>query len=175
MPTSTGFKGCANNLRDTGGDNNGYQTNPGNACAQDGLLASDGNSGTSTSTLCSNTGKDRHLFWGYAFGMPASVGSVDGITVRARMGTSSAAGVYGICVELSWDGGGTWTTARQVIFGTMAQTTYTIGGAADTWGRSWDAPSLDTSKFRVRITDVSSNTSRRFDLDYLGVSVNFTP
>ena len=73
VPTSTGLKGCANNLADTGGDNNGYNTNPGNACAQDGLFASDGNSGTNASTLCSNTGKDRHRFWGYAFGMPASV------------------------------------------------------------------------------------------------------
>ena len=175
VPTSTGLKGCANNLTDTGGDNNGYQTNPGNACAQDGLVASDGNSGTNTSTLCSNTGKDRHRFWGYAFGMPASVSSVDGITVQARMGTSSATGTYGICVELSWDGGTTWTAARQVLFSTRVQTTYTIGGAADTWGRSWTAGNLGTGSFRVRITDVSSNTTRRFDLDYLGVSVNYTP
>jgi hypothetical protein len=175
VPTNTGLKGCANNQADTGGDNNGYQTNPGNACAQDGVFASDGNSGTTTSTLCSNTGKDRHRFWGYALGMPASVASVNGITVQARAGTSSATGTYGICIELSWDGGSTWTAARRVLFSTSAQTNYTFGGAADTWGRSWTAANLGTGSFRVRITDVSSNTSRRFDLDYLGVSVNYTP
>ena len=107
--------------------------------------------------------------------MPASVSSVEGITVQARMGTSSATGTYGICVELSWDGGTTWTAARQVLFSTRVQTTYTIGGVADTWGRSWTAGNLATGSFRVRITDVSSNTTRRFDLDYLGVSVNYTP
>ena len=107
--------------------------------------------------------------------MPASVSSVEGITVQARMGTSSSTGTYGICVELSWDGGTTWTTARRVLFSTRVQTTYTIGGAADTWGRSWTAANLDTGSFRVRITDVSSNTTRRFDLDYLGVSVDYTP
>ena len=36
-------------------------------------------------------------------------------------------------------------------------------------------PTCGTGSFRVRITDVSSNTGRRFDLDYLGVSVNYTP
>ena len=53
--------------------------------------------------------------------------------------------------------------------------TYIIGGAADAWGRSWTTASLGTGSFRVRITDVSSTTGRRFDPDYLGVAVNYAP
>jgi hypothetical protein len=174
-PTSTGFKDCVNTQAESGGDGNGYQTNPSRACLQDGLVAQDPNSGNTTSNLCLNVGKDRHRFWGYAFGLPASVSSIDGITVNARMGTNTTSGTYGACVQLSWDGGTTWTTHKPITFTTNAMTTYTFGGAADAWGRAWTVSNLDASNFRVRIIDVATVTNKRFDLDWIGVSVDYTP
>jgi len=174
-PTSTGFKNCASNAADTGGDGNGYETTPANGCVQDGSYAQDANSGTGLSNLCLDAGNDRHRYWGYVLGLPASVASIDGITVQARMGTNNATGTYGACVQLSWDGGGTWTTHQPMTFLTNAQTTYTFGGAADTWGRTWTPGNLDTTMFRVRIIDVATVANKRFDLDWLGVSVNYTP
>ena len=46
------------------GDNNGFQTSPTNAYASDGLFAVDTNSGTNTNTSCTNSGKDKHLYYG---------------------------------------------------------------------------------------------------------------
>ena len=44
------------------GDNNGFQTNPANANANDSVFAVDTNSGTATSTSCTNNGKDKHSY-----------------------------------------------------------------------------------------------------------------
>lgn len=176
--TSTGYKGCANNQAETtgSGDNNGYETTPGNACAPDGAVAVDLNSGTNTSTACDSTGKDRHRFWGYTFGMPASVTSVNGITVRLDARMDSTTGTNMMCVQLSWDGGATWTTAQTVNITSTTIATYTLGGAADVWGHApWALSELGSSTFRVRITNVSNNNNRDFRLDYLGVQVHYTP
>lgn len=174
-PTSTGLKDCTTNAPDTGGDGNGYQTAPANGCVQDGNLASDPNSGTSTSNLCLDAGKDRHRYWGYAFGLPASVTSIDGITVRARMSTNNATGTYGACIQLSWDGGASWTTHQPFTFTTNAITNYTFGGATDTWGRTWVPGNFSTSNFRVRIINVATVANKTFNLDALSVSVDYTP
>ena len=174
-PQSTGYKDCASNLAETGGDGDGYETSPGNGCVQDGLLATDANSGSSTSNQCLDAGKDRHRFWGYAFSLPATVSSIDGITISARMGTNSTGGTYGACVQLSWDGGTTWTTHQPITFSTNAMTTYTWGGATDTWGRTWTPGQLDTGSFRVRLIDAATVTNKTFSLDWIGASVNYTP
>jgi hypothetical protein len=174
-PQSTGFKDCASNAADTGGNGNGFETTPGNGCVQDGALATDANTGTATTNLCLDTTNDRHRYWGYVFGMPATVSSIDGITVRARMSTNTNTGTYGACVQLSWDGGATWTTHQPTTFATNALTNYTFGGATDKWGRTWTTGQLNATNFRVRIIDVSTAANKTFNLDWLGVSVNYTP
>jgi hypothetical protein len=176
--TPTGYKGCTSNAAETtgSGDNNGYETNPGNACAPDGAIATDTNSGTGTGTSCTATGKDRHRFWGYAFDLPASPRSIDGITVRLDANVDSTSGAPMLCVQLSGDSGTTWSAAQTVNLTATGITTYSLGGATNLWGRtSWTTGQLGASTFRVRITDVSSNTSRDFGLDYVGVQVNYTP
>jgi hypothetical protein len=176
--SSTGYKGCANNQAETSGsgDNNGYETTPGNACAMDGAVAVDLNSGTGTSTSCTSANKDRHRFWGYTFGMPASVASVNGITVRLDARMDSTTGTNMMCVQLSWDSGATWTTAQTANITSTTIATYILGGAADVWGHApWTLSQLGSSTFRVRITDVSNNNSRDFRLDYVGVQVHYTP
>ena len=174
--TSTGYKGCAGNAADAGqGDGNGYELIPGNACASDGTYATDAGSGTNNSTSCSNAGKDKHQFWGYSFGLPASVTSIDGITVQVIAGTTTSSATYGICVAVSGDGGATWSANVPVTFATNAVTTYTFGAATDTWGLAWTTGNLSPSSFRVRITDVGSTTTKTFLLDYVGVSVTYTP
>jgi hypothetical protein len=174
-PTSTGYKNCTNTVADTGGDNNGFETNPGNGCVQDGSIARDTSSGTNTTLSCTSSGKDRHRFWGYAFGLPGTVTSIDGITVRARMGLNNNAGTSIVCAQLSWNGGASWTTPQSVTFTGTGLTTYTLGGSSDTWGRSWTAAELGSASFRVRLIDVSDRANKRFDLDWVGVTVDYTP
>lgn len=176
--TSTGYLGCANNAAQTtgSGDNNGYQTSPGNACALDGAVATDTDSGNGTSSSCASTAKDRHRFWGYAFGLPGSVTSINGIAVRLAASVDSTAGTPKVCVQVSWNSGTSWSTAQTVSLTAAGITTYTLGGATDLWGHTpWTLAQLGASTFRLRITDVSSDITRDFSLDYLGVEVSYTP
>jgi hypothetical protein len=177
-PAGTGYKGCAANAPEvTGsGDNNGYETAPANACARDAAVAQDAGSGTSTVNSCTDTGKDRHRFWGYSFGLPASVTAITGITIQAVAGENSTSGTAVLCAQVSGDGGATWTAAKQVTITATALTAYTLGGSADDWGHgAWSPSQLGTSTFRVRITNVATIATRTFRLDYLGVQVWYTP
>jgi hypothetical protein len=179
---STGYAACTSTAADTSGagDNDGYQSNPGRACVDDGSDAADAGSGTGGSGSCGSgstpdTRKDRHRFWGFSTGLPGAVTSIDGIRVRADLGMNNNGGTTNVCAQLSWDGGTTWTAMQAVELATSAETTYTFGGIADAWGRAWTPAELDPTVFRVRLIDAASQATKRFDLDYLAVSVTYTP
>jgi hypothetical protein len=175
--TSTGFKACttASNAVDTGGDGNGYETSPINACATDGSIATDASTGTNTTISCTDAGKDRHRFWDFGLGVPATVSSVGGIQVRADVGLNNNAGTNQLCVELSWDSGSSWTAAKSVAVPNVGVTTYNLGAANDTWGRTWLGSEFSNANFRVRVIDVSDRTTKDFHLDGLAVQVTYTP
>ncbi len=176
-PVTTALKQCTDNQAETtnAGDNNGYQTNPVRACAVDGLVATDTNSGTNTTNSCTSSAKDKHRFWGYAFDLPASVSAIEGITVEPVVGMGSNGGTSWLCIQLSWNGGTSWTAAQSVALTTRNLTAYTLGGASDTWGRSWAPSDLGPSRLRVRVIDSSTQSSKDFNLDGLGVSVTYLP
>ncbi|MBI5040659.1 MAG: hypothetical protein HZB57_05515, partial [Gammaproteobacteria bacterium] len=166
------FKNPSGNAAQTGGDNNGYQTTPGNAYAYDTAVAIDTNSGSNTNTSCTNTGKDKHSFYNYGFSIPVGA-AIKGIEVKLNAKADSTSGSPKICVQLSWDGGTTWTTAKNTATLTTALVDYTLGTSADTWGHAWSVTELGDTKFKVRVIDVSSNTSRDFSLNYVGVKVTY--
>jgi hypothetical protein len=177
-PTPTGYKTCTttSNAADTGGNGNGYESAPGNACGDDTLVATDANSNTNTTISCTNAGKDRHRFWDFSLGVPTTVTTVNGIQVRFDEGMNNNGGTNQICVELSWDAGTTWTAPKtQGLTGGSAITTYTLGAANDTWGRTWTGTNLSNANFRVRLTDVTSQPNKDFLLEYLAVQVTYTP
>jgi hypothetical protein len=174
---ATGFKGCtaASNAADTGGDNNGYETLPGNACADDLIFATDANSGNTTTVSCTNAGKDRHRYWDFGLGVPATVVAVNGIQVRADVGMNNTTGTNQVCIQLSWDAGTTWTTAKSVALAGTAISTYAFGAANDTWGRTWLGSNFSNANFRLRVIDVTNQTTKSFLLEYLAVQVTYTP
>jgi hypothetical protein len=156
------------------GDNNGYQTNPTNAFTNDGLFAVDTNSGTNTNTSCTSNRKDRHIFYNYNVSVPGGA-TITGIEVRLDGRADSTSGSPRFCVQISWNGGASWTTAKSTSILTTSEATYLLGGSADTWGRTWASGDFTNANFRVRITDVASSTSRDFSLDWIGVQVSYTP
>lgn len=177
-PTPTGFKTCGagSNAPDTGGNGNGYESAPNNACGDDTAVATDANSNTNTTISCTNAGKDRHRFWDFSLGVPAVVTAINGIEVRFDLGMNNNGGTNNLCVELSWDGGATWTAPRvQGVTGGSAVTTYTLGAPNDTWGRTWTPANLTNASFRVRLTDVTSQPNKSFLLEYLAVQATYTP
>ncbi len=69
---------------------------------------------------------------------------------------------------------GTWTAVKTTATTlTTAEATYLLGGAADTWGRTWTSGEFSNANFRVRVINVSSNINRDFSLDWLAVRVTY--
>lgn len=152
------------------GDNNGFQTNAANAYANDGLFAVDTNSGNGTSTSCTSTQKDKHIYSNYGFSIPGTA-VIDGIEVRLDGRVDSTSGSPRFCVQLSWNGGTSWTTAKTTTNLTTSELTYLLGGGTDTWGRTWASGDFSDTNFRVRIIPIASSTARDFSLDWATVRV----
>ena len=184
LETSTAYVTCVgtSNAADTtgAGDNNGYQTSPSRVCVNDSSFAVDTDSGSGGTQSCGSgatpdAAKDRHRFWGFAFGLPGTVTSINGIRLQADLKLDAITGSHNLCAQLSWDGGTTWTTIKSVAVTAAAETTYTFGTTADTWGRTWTPTQLNTTNFRLRIIDASTVSGRDFSLDYVAISVTYTP
>ncbi len=170
---TTSWMSPAAQSADTGGDNNGYQTNPTYAFSDNAAFAVDLNSGTTTSTSCTDAGKDRHRFYNFGFSIPSGA-VVNGLEIQLQAKADATSGSPKICIQASWDGGVTWTAVRNTPNLSKTEKTYLFGGATDTWGHTWIPIELGDGSFRVRVIDVSSNTSRDFYLDWIAVRVTYT-
>jgi hypothetical protein len=169
--SNTGLRSPTAQAADTGGDGDGFEVNPTSAFAADASDAWDANSGTGTGATCGSAGKDRHRYYDYGLSVPSNA-SLLGIEVRLDASVSSATGTRFMCVELSWDGGTTWTAAQSTSALTATTTTYTLGSSSDTWGRTWTVPGdFSDANFRVRITNVGDDNTQRFQLDWVAVRV----
>lgn len=155
------------------GDNNGYETNPANACQDGSGAAVDTNSGNGTSTSCTSIAKDKHVFSNFTANVNSGA-AINGIEVRLDGWAESTSSSPRFCVQLSWNGGSSWTTAKQTSTLTTTEATYILGAANDTWGRTWSSSELSNANFRVRVIDVSSSTSRDFSLDWVALRVTAT-
>jgi hypothetical protein len=170
--TNTGLRNPTANAPDSGGDGNGFESSPANAHADDAASAVDNNSGTASSTSCTSTARDKHRFFNYGITIPSGA-TVKGIEVRLDSRVDDTAGSPKMCVELSWDGGISWTAPQATATLTKSMTTRTLGGAANTWGRAWTAAELSDANLRVRVTNVANSTARDFSLDWIAVRVSY--
>jgi hypothetical protein len=174
--TDTGQKACVTTSADTGGDGDGYETGSASLCADDSTFGTDTNTGTGArSAACGNAANDRHRFQGFAFGLPGTVSSVSGIEIRIDEALNNNGGTSNLCVELSWDGGTSWTAAKTVVLSGSAEATYLFGGVADTWGHTWTASQLSTGNFRVRVMDATTQPNKDYRMDYLAARVVYAP
>ena len=173
-PTNTGMKNPTANASETtsAGDNNGFEVNPADAQTVNSLFAFDNNSGSGTNTSCTSTQKDRHRFYNFGFDIPGTA-TIKGIEVRLDAKADSTSGVPKMCVQLSRDGGASWTTAKSTATLTTSEATYILGGPLDNWGFTWALSDVDNTNFRVRVINVSSSTSRDFSLDWIAVRVSY--
>ena len=147
---------------DTGGDNDGYEIDPTGAFA-------DG------SAFASNIGGDgdRHRFHNYGFSVHSAC-AISGIEVRLDWWLNSLGGGNSMDVELSWDGGASWTAAKTDSEETTSEHTVILGGSAETWGRSWSVSEFTNANFRVRAT-MNGVDGRTYLLDWIPVQVHYAP
>jgi hypothetical protein len=74
-------------------------------------------------------------------------------------------------VQLSWDGGTTWTAGKTTGTLSTTNTSYVLGTPSDTWGHTWTAAQLSSANLKVRIIDLANSTARTFSLDAVQVTV----
>jgi hypothetical protein len=171
--TSGWFSPSANAaVTSSAGDRNGFEVNPSNAHSDDSVFAVDNNSGTGSSSSCTASGKDKHIYRDYSINLPGAT-SIDGIQVRLDGRVDSTSNAPKFCVQLSWNGGSSWTTAKPTGTLTTSEATYLLGGASDTWGRTWSTGELNNTNFRIRIISVATSTQRDFSLDWIAVRVTY--
>ena len=111
-------------------------TDPGKATTADGTYAT---------ARPANSGNLSQGYSTFAFGIPNG-SIVDGITVSVKAKSSDSSGCQ-LDVRLSGDGGSTLRT--KTINLTGVDTTFTLGGATDTWGQVWDPTQFTTANFRA--------------------------
>lgn len=160
----TGFFSPSAEAADSGGNGDGFESSPTNAFADDGSAAS------STTVLLSG---DNHQFYNYGFSIVDSC-AIQGIEVRIDWWLLNTLGNNSTSVELSWDGGSSWTAAKSDSTETTSEHTTTLGSSSDTWGRTWSPSDFSNANFRVRVTANSTLAQTHF-LDWVAVNVYFAP
>jgi len=159
----TGFTDPTATATDTGGDGDGFELNPTNAFADGGGNASN-----------VDGAGDRQRYYNYGFSISSSC-AIEGIEVRLDWWLDDTLGTNSMSVELSWDGGASWTSAKTDSTETTTEHSVVLGGPADTWGRAWTPSELSDANFRVRLTSNSDSSSRDFFLDWVPVKVYHGP
>ena len=170
---NTGLLNPSAEAADTGGDGDGYEVNPTNAF---------GDGGTDPNYFARSVDgeDDRHRYYDYGFSIDSSC-VIAGIEVRLDWWLSTTLDANSMDVELSWDGGTSWTAAKTDAVESTSEHTTTLGASADTWGHAWTATELSNVNFRVRLTSNCSNTIfftcafRDFFLDWVPVNVYYGP
>lgn len=87
--------------------------------------------------------------------------TIDGVEVRIEVSGTTAAGTIG--VQLSWDGGTSWTSSKSTPTLTTSDVVVTLGGPADIWGRTWTVNDFSNANFRIRLTGAPNSNTVRVD------------
>ena len=171
--TSTALLSPTAQAADTGGNNNGFELNPTGAFADNSTFATNAGGG--------NAPGDRHRYYNYGITLPSGC-EVKGIEVRLDAWSdiaNNSSGMRSMSVELSWDGGTSWTTAKSTTLLTPTQATFTLGSPTDTWGHTWILTQHSNTSFRVRVTSNCTGSAacqnRDFFLDWIPVKVYYGP
>ena len=96
----------------------------------------------------------------FAFGI-ASGKIIDGVEVQVEGSSSTMFGSY--AVQLSWNAGASWTTAKVGAFTGTTDANHTLGGVGDNWGRTWTASELSDANFQLRVYKTGGSPSLRVD------------
>ncbi|MCS7216851.1 MAG: hypothetical protein NZ924_04105 [Candidatus Bipolaricaulota bacterium] len=114
-----------------------------------------------------------HVFFGYEFPIPGSA-EILGIEVRLDVRRHPAGGpfVAYLEVQLSGDGGATWTPAKTAGPIESYWQTFLLGGPKDLWGRAWRPEELAPHRFLVRLTAWAPRWPTLY-LDWVAVRVYY--
>jgi hypothetical protein len=81
-------------------------------------------------------------------------------------------------VQLSWNGGATWTAQLDDTVQTTVEHTGILGGPTTNWGRVWSTADFANANFIVHIRAQSAgngHANRDFFLDWAPIRVHYAP
>ena len=163
---NTGFLDASSDAADTGGNGDGFEANPTNAYANGGGYAEN-----------VHGPGDRHRYYDYGISTESGC-NIAGIEVQIDWWLDSTVDTHSMDVELSWDGGSSWTAAKTDTVETTTEHSTVLGTSADDWGHTWTATELNNANFRVRLTAQCSGGScgsRHTFLDWVTLKVYYGP
>ncbi|MGB6838531.1 MAG: hypothetical protein WBF66_12620 [Dehalococcoidia bacterium] len=163
FPVDTGWLDPSAEAADSGGDDDGFELDPTNAFADDGGYASN-----------IDDAGDRHRFYDYGISLTAG-STIFGIEVRVDWWLDDTTDENSLGVELSWDGGTSWTAMKTDTEETTSEHTVVLGARNDTWSRTWSVSEFSDVNFRVRVTCNSTGAGRNFYLDWIPVKIHYIP
>ena len=140
------------------GDVSNEWTNPTNAYASD-------------DTYATFTSSKKQDYYNFDFGISELTGTVEGVLLNIEGHTS---GDFSRTVHtISWDGGSSWTAEKSsgFVWNTGADEVHSIGGEADTWGRSWGLSDFSDSNFRI---ETIGGSVTDYSVDHIKVKVYYT-
>lgn len=163
---NTGYLSASAQAATSGGNNDGFELDPTYAYSDDSRHAAN-----------ADGPGDRHLYYNYGVSLPPG-SSINGIRVRVDWWLDGYEGDNSLGVELSWDGGISWTGMKADTIESASEHMTVLGGATDIWGRLWMVNDLSDSNFRVRVSCSCSGggqcDSRDYFLDWVAVNVFYT-
>lgn len=113
-----------------------------------------------------------HDYYNYNINVSGAT-SIDGIEVITE-GYNGITGLFNFSVEMSWDGGSSWTTSGYRGTHNQVDSQQTLGGSSDTWGRSWAVTDFNNTNFRIKINKSEGNGAFYSYLDWVAVKVHYT-
>jgi len=118
-----------------------------------------------------STNNQREDWYNFGFSIPSGA-VIDGITVVFEANSSSGATGTGADIDLSWDGGTSFTSTQGFTTTISTDQNFTMGGSSDTWGRTWSATDFSNSNFRLRATKTGTE-SQSTRVDYISITVYY--
>lgn len=115
----------------------------------------------------------------YSFTFPVNGSTINGIAcqVEGKSGGPFCAGKASegtVTVDLSWDGGSTYTSGLNNTWSCPTESTQTYGNSSYTWGRTWSTDDLSNESFRVRVTLAADPLADQFFADHIQCQVWYT-
>ena len=105
---------------------------------------------------------------GFGFTLPSNA-SITGIEVKLEMHDTNEAG--DLDIEIAYNGTNYAPTVKNTGTASATDAVYIVGGATDTWGRSWTYSEADDGNFQVRLT---SRNDATIGVDALQANIHYT-
>jgi hypothetical protein len=140
-------------------------TNPQNAYVSDDLYAT------------KNSTSNPYQAWRtFGFSIPSGA-TITGIEVSVEARSTDSAGCR-LGVELSWNGGSSWTSSGKFAALTNVEQVFILGASNDLWGQtSWATTDFSDTNFRVRVQYLAPSgcaSGSTTSLDQVRVRVHYT-